>query len=351
MIEGHTIDATMSSVYKDGSALVFQFWTFFRGLTAPFFFFSAGLAFVVATVKCRDGFLSISGRSKKRRVRRIVTLLLLGYGLHMPLEILYNPGSLSDEAWRSFLVADALQIISLSLLVILVIALVARTHKNLLTAYSIAAVLSLILAPLAESVAWEKFLNPVLYPYLTFRTGSYFTFFPFSAFLFAGAAFGALAIGLPVEKRALVLTKGFLKAAAVSLVLFAVAYVVQERFVLPGSDYWRVLPAVNLLRFSLVALVASSVGYVTLHIGRFPKILPAIGRSSLTVYVVHLMIVYGSPVNIGLEQLLPDGVHPLVAALLAAGVMSLMLGMVYGMEVYGARKKGLAAVTIGEIVK
>ncbi|MCL4538064.1 MAG: DUF1624 domain-containing protein [Bacteroidetes bacterium] len=351
MIEGHTIDAVLSPVYKDGSSAVFQFWTFFRGLTAPFFFFSAGLAFVVATVKYSGGFLSITGTAKKKRIRRIVTLLLIGYALHMPLQILYSPSSVPPESWRIFFVADALQIISLSLLVILVIAIVSRSHKTLLMSYASAAVLSLALAPVTEMVHWERFMHPALYPYLTFRAGSFFTFFPFSAFLFAGAAFGAAAIGLPLQTRARELTKISQKGAAVALVLSAGLYVIQMRYVSPYNDYWKSLPAVHLLRFGLVTMVASVVGYMSLHITRFPRILPAIGKSSLTIYIVHLMIVYGSPVNEGLSQLLVGGVHPVVAVLLAAGVMALMFAMVYTMESYRTRKRRAAEVTIGEVAK
>ncbi len=351
MIEGHTVDAVLSPIYKDGSSVLFQFWTFFRGLTAPFFFFSAGLAFVVATVKNNGGYLSVSGKAKKRRIRRIVTLLLLGYGLHMPLQMLYDPAAVPEASWKVFFVVDALHIISLSLLIILVIALFAKTNKALLRSYVIAAVLSLVIAPITEPIAWEKFLNPFLYPYLTFRAGSFFTFFPFSAYLFAGASFGALAIQLPSDVRARVLSKNFMRASAVAMALFVVFFLIQIQYVSPYVDYWRALPAVNFLRFGLVTLVASGVGYVSMRAVRFPRILPAIGRSSLTVYVVHLMIVYGSPVNLGLAQLLPGGVHPVVAVLLAAGVMSLMLGMVYTMEAYKARKRRLAAVTVGEAAK
>lgn len=350
MIEGHTIDATLSPVYKDGASIVFQFWTFFRGLTAPFFFFSAGLAFVFATVKYSDGMIVISGRSKKRRVRRIITLLVLGYALHMPLQLLYDPSMISQESWSLFLIADALQIISLSLLLILVIALFARSHKALLRSYVVAAVLALAIAPVTEPVTWEKFLSPAIYPYLTYRAGSFFTFFPFSAYLLAGAAFGAYAVGLPAEMRALSLTKTFAKASVVALVLFAGFFLVQIRYVSPYVDYWRSLPAVNLLRFGIVTLAASGVGYISMQAFRFPRILPAIGKSSLTIYVVHLMIVYGSPVNEGLAQLIPGGVHPLVAVVFAAMVMSLMFGMVYGMEAYRARKRRLAAVSFGEMV-
>ncbi|MCL4510490.1 MAG: DUF1624 domain-containing protein [Bacteroidetes bacterium] len=351
MIEGHTVDAVLSPVYKDGSSIIFQFWTFFRGLTAPFFFFSSGLAFVVATVKSKDGLLSVSKRAKYRRVKRIATLLLLGYALHMPLQLLYSPSSIPAEGWKIFYLVDALQIISLSLLVILVISLFAKTKKTLFRSFVIAAALSLIIAPIADQIRWETFLNPFFYSYLTFRSGSFFTFFPFSAYLFVGAAFGAASISLPAETRALVMSKNFMRVSLISLVLFVVFFSIQILAVSPYVDYWRALPAVNFLGFGLVTLVASLVGYLTLQVKHFPKILPAIGKSSLTVYVVHLMIVYGSPINFGLAQLIPGGTDPAVAILLAAVVMSLMIGMVYGIEAYRSRKKKFDAVTIGEIAK
>lgn len=351
MIEGHTVDAVLSPVYKDGASVIFQFWTFFRGLTAPFFFFSAGLAFVVATVKDDGGFLRVTSKARFRRIRRIVALLSLGYLLHFPLQLLYNPSDVTYGEWKIFYLADALQIISLSLLVILVVALVVKRKETLLRSYVIAAFLSLAIAPITEPISWEKFMSPFIYSYLTYRSGSFFTFFPFSAYLFAGAAFGAAAISLPADIRAFSLSRNFMKASVISLVLFLVFFPIQFAFVSPYDVYWKALPAVNLLRFGLVTLVASAVGYISLRINSFPRILPAIGKSSLTVYVVHLMIVYGSPVNLGLAQLIPGGTHPVVAIALAAGVMSLMIGMVYGIEAYRSRRRRFASATVGEIAK
>ena len=351
MIEGHTIDAVLSPVYKDGSSIVFQLWTFFRGLTAPFFFFSAGLAFVVASVRDNGGLLQVSRKARLRRVRRIFTLLSLGYLLHFPLQLLYSPSDVTADEWKIFYLADALQIISLSLLVILVIALIVKRKEMLLRSYVVAAFLSLAIAPVIEPVLWEKFMSPFIYSYLTYRSGSFFTFFPFSAFLFAGAAFGAAAISLPAETRAFSLSKSFMKASVVSVILFVVFFPIQIAFVSPYNLYWKALPAVNLLRFGLVTLVAAAVGYASLRMRSFPRILPAIGKSSLTVYVVHLMIVYGSPVNIGLAQLIPGGTHPVVAVALAAVVMSLMIGMVYVIEAFRSRRKRFASATVGEIAK
>ena len=351
MIEGHTLDAVLSPMYKNGSTFMFQLWTFFRGLTAPFFFFSAGLAFVVATVKYNRGAFSVSKETKYRRIKRIVTLLLVGYGLHFPLELLYDPSSVPAENLKIFFFVDALHVISLSLLVILIIASLAKNPRTLFRWYVVAAFFSLAVAPILEPIKWETFLNPFLYSYLTFRSGSFFTFFPFSAYLFAGASFGAASIVMPVETRAQVLTKNFMKAALVSLALFLVFFPIQLKFVNPYTDYWRALPAINLLRFGIVGFVAGVVGYLSLKVRSFPGILPAIGKSSLTVYVVHLMIVYGSPVNLGLAQLIPGGTNPAIAILLTAGVISLMIGMVYGIEGYRARKKRMEVITVREIAK
>ncbi|MFZ1080977.1 MAG: heparan-alpha-glucosaminide N-acetyltransferase domain-containing protein [Candidatus Kryptoniota bacterium] len=351
MIEGHTMDAVLSPVYKDGASIMFQLWTFFRGLTAPFFFFSAGLAFVVATVRNNSGVLSISKKSKYRRVKRIVTLLLLGYGLHLPLELFYNPTSIPSENLKIFFYVDALQVISLSLLVIFIVALFAKSTERLFRFYVVAAVLSLAVAPIIEPIKWENFLNPFFYSYLTFRSGSFFTFFPFSAYLFAGASFGAASIALPIETRARVLSKNLMKASFVSLLLFLLFLPIQLHFVSPYVDYWRALPAINFLRFGLVTLVASCVGYLSLKVKHIPRIFPSIGKSSLAVYVVHLMIVYGSPINLGLAQLIPGGTNPAIAILMASGVMLLMVGMVYGIEAYRSRKKKFETVTISEIAK
>jgi fucose 4-O-acetylase-like acetyltransferase len=351
MIEGHTIDAVLSPAYKNGSEFMFQFWTFFRGLTAPFFFFSSGLAFVIATVRNDHGTLSISRKKKSKRIRRIIILLLLGYGLHFPLELLYNPSEVPFESLKIFFLVDALHIISLSLLTIFIIALFTKSANKLFWYYVYASVLSLAIAPVVEPIRWEKFLHPFIYAYLTFRAGSFFTFFPFSAYIFAGASFGAIALSLPAEARARFLAQKFLRVSLASIILFLFFLPIQLIFVSPYTDYWRVLPSINFLRFSIVTLVASAVGYFSLRVNRIPKILPAIGKSSLTVYVVHLMIVYGSPINLGLAQLIPQGTTPLIAVLLAAGVISLMIGMVYGIEVYRSRKRKFEAVTISEIVK
>ncbi|MGC8594400.1 MAG: acyltransferase family protein [Candidatus Kryptoniota bacterium] len=351
MVEGHTVDAVLSPVYKDGSNFVFQFWTFFRGLTAPFFFFTSGFAFVIASVKENNGMTMVTKRTRLRRVRRILTLLLLGYGLHFPLHLLYDISSVSGAEWRIFLLVDALHIISLSLLIILLTAVFVKRLKTLQKTYIAFAFLALILAPITEPVQWERLLPGFLYPYMTFRAGSFFTFFPFSGYLFSGAAFGVTALLAPKELRTFVVSKSLLWTSLISIAAFCLFFPIQIIYVSPYVDYWRALPAVNLLRFGIVTLVGAFIGYSTRRVQRLPKILPAIGKHSLAVYVVHLMIVYGSPFNIGLAQLIAGGVNPWLAAAAAVIMISLMIGMIYAIEAYRSRRKAFEAVVVREIAK
>ena len=351
MVEGHTIDAVLSPAYKDSSSFLFQFWTFFRGLTAPFFFFTSGFAFVIASVKENNGVIFVTRKARVRRVRRIFTLLLLGYGLHFPLHLIYDISSVSNEEWRIFLLVDALHIISFSLAIILLAAIFVHKLGTLRKAYAGLAFLALVLAPITEPIQWEKILPSFLYPYMTFRAGSFFTFFPFSGYLFAGAAFGVTALLIPKELKAFVVSRNLLFASLISITGFCLFFPIQLIFVSPYVDYWRALPAVNLLRFGIVTLVGAFIGYSTRRVQRLPKILPAIGKHSLAVYVVHLMIVYGSPFNIGLAQMIVGGVNPWLAAVVAVIVISLMIGMVYAIEVYKSRRKAFEAVVVREIAK
>lgn len=351
MVEGHTVDAVLSPVYKDGSNFFFQFWTFFRGLTAPFFFFTSGFAFVIASVKENNGIITVTKKARLRRVRRIFTLLVLGYGLHLPLRLIYDISSVSKEEWKIFLLVDALHIISLSLAIILITAVFAKKLKTLQKAYIVLSFLALVLAPITEPIQWERFLPSFLYPYMTFRAGSFFTFFPFSGYLFAGAAFGVTALIIPKELKAFVVSRYLLWASLVSITAFCLFFPIQLMFVSPYVDYWRALPAVNLLRFGIVTLVGAFIGYSTRRVQRLPKILPAIGKHSLAVYVIHLMIVYGSPFNIGLAQVIVGGVNPVLAGLIAVIVISLMIGMIYAIEAFKSRRKTVEAVMVREIAK
>src|SRR5688572_6443365 len=102
MIQGHTIDALLAPVYRSGA--IFDGWTFSRGLTSTTFLFAAGLSFVLASAGAKDPQLA-----RRRRVRRGLELIVIGYLMHAPVGILF--GSEPSAAMAEALSVDVLQCI------------------------------------------------------------------------------------------------------------------------------------------------------------------------------------------------------------------------------------------------
>lgn len=95
---------------------------------------------------------------------------------------------------------------------------------------------------------------------------------------------------------------------------------------LPIHDYWRVNPPLNVFRVG-VLLVVTGILFFFDRGNQTRLSFPAlIGRESLTIYVVHLMIIYGSVISPGLG-LNWGGRLNVAEALLAFGSVSVFVFM------------------------
>jgi peptidoglycan/LPS O-acetylase OafA/YrhL len=115
----------------------------------------------------------------------------------------------------------------------------------------------------------------------------------------------------------------------------------------PSYDEWRGGPAMFLIRLSVVLLVTT--GFFSLR--RIPPVvarnLVTLGQASLFVYVLHLVVVYGSAANEGLMQLVGQRLLVSGALAVAVGVLFAMLLIVhtrrYVKEAHGPRWRMLQA--------
>jgi len=158
----------------------------------------------------------------------------------------------------------------------------------------------IVATPLAWSVDFWTIL-PI--PFASYMNGlhySLFPVFPWSAFLFAGAlcgyyylkakdAGGGDAMSPAIGKT----MKGF---AWFGAGVIAASFLVNPlaAMIYPNYDYWRFSPGFFMLRLGLVMFLL--VGMFAYERGRgvSPRSVVALmGRESLLVYTVHLMLVYG----------------------------------------------------------
>ncbi|MGE3345223.1 MAG: heparan-alpha-glucosaminide N-acetyltransferase domain-containing protein, partial [Vicinamibacterales bacterium] len=126
MLQGHTLDVVLATDLRAG--LIFDAWTFLRGLTSCAFLFLSGFVFVFVTDR-RIGRKGGVWSAADRRLRRFVFFLLLGYALHLPVSKLTSLTTMGSAQWRSFLVVDVLQCIAVMLTFLQILAAAVRTPR------------------------------------------------------------------------------------------------------------------------------------------------------------------------------------------------------------------------------
>lgn len=335
MIQGHTIDALLSSSYYDNDSVLFNIWLFNRGLTAPIFLFGSGFAYVIANSrKMIGGSLPVPVLLK--RLRWIGVLFLIGASMHLPAGSLLGLGSITTEQWNNFFAVDVLRLMAVSLAMLITVVLLSGTRRRFIGISLAAGTVIALAAPHVYAVDWTTMLPQFFAAYLSTGTGSYFPIFPFTAYMFFGAAGGALLLEWQQHGRDVRLPARFLIAAAT---LMLIAFV--PRFV-PGLHLaWSggaASPWLTFSRLAWVLLLWGVIGTALRHVRSLPRVIPVTGQHTMFIYVSHVMVLYGSPWFRGLhaafgKQLLFPPVLVIIALLLLTCV-----GAAYALHVVREEK-------------
>lgn len=313
MLQGHTLDAVLATGLRVG--LVFDAWTFLRGLTSCAFLFLSGFVFVFVTDR-RLGRKGGARAAADRRLRRFSFFLLLGYALHLPVRQLTLLTTMDSAQWRSFLAVDVLQCIAVMLTLLQVLALAVRAPR--LRAAVVAGLCVLLVAgmPWVWRVEWTGLPLSVA-SYLSPATGSVFPIFPWGAFVLLGAVVGHLhtrfTAHMGPDSLVAFARRVLAPGGAALLVVSGVGWWLPWQPFGP-TDFWSNSPSLFCLRAGLVLLLVGALARAVPRMTRTPYVIQAIARQSLVVYAVHLCVVYGSIWNAGLKQMV-GGALPLAPAL------------------------------------
>lgn len=327
MLEGHILRQFLPP--ETQSSFAFYLHELFHGITAPAFLFGAGLTFVISSHRRWKEFHRWS-EPLERRLRRIAMIFLIGIFLHLPFFSFRK--TLLEGTPLDFLVlfqSDVLTCISVGLLVLHALLFFFRREDR----FHGAVVTLLIAIVLMTPVVWDvDFIHftPILLAQLSNSLhGSPFPLFPFLAYLFAGVAVSrkfivAVEAGLvPRFMRRLAMGGGL--AIGAGLYLAAVPFSPYPRF-----DFWYTSPSYFLIRLGLLFLLAPAVWRAgeaaSAGASRFLRPVADLGRESLLVYVLHLLVLYGSVINprVNLAGLLPAHAGLAASAGLFAALSVLM---------------------------
>jgi uncharacterized membrane protein len=313
MVETHMMNATIQPELKQGA--LFGWITFINGLVAPSFTFASGLAWAITTRRKLNDYRSL-GPPFVKQLRRLLFVVFLGYLLHTPKfnfnQILHET---TERSWEIFFQADVLQCIGVSLLIMQVLLLVLRNERRL---YGTLAVLTLLVAftsPIVWGIDWRQYLPLPVAGYMNgihFKNFPGFPLFPWSAFLFGGAVFGyryleakeaGNAAGASNNETGMM--KRLLWLAPAMMVFSALIEPLASRWY-TSYDYGLSSPSFFLLRLGIVLLLTVGMFFYERWNPVSPKsIVTLVGRESLIVYSIHLLLIYGNFASFNFQK----GVH------------------------------------------
>jgi uncharacterized membrane protein len=324
MVEGHTIDVLLLDEYRSNDYLGFKLWQFTRGMTAPIFLLTAGTVFIYllrsTPLPFRDNPRIAKG------VKRALLLFALGYLLRFPSPSIIGVFSAPDEQLRVFWIVDALQSIGIAILLLLFGAFLSeKLRLNDLAVFGCVGLFFFACAPLFEQIDWSEWLPAPIAAYFYSGSGSLFPLFPWTGYVMFGGALGAYLAVADRRPEPSDLSRRLIVAGMALLALYYYAESLKAAGY--GSiHFWSSNPDLAPLRLGSVLLLIVPIALLSARVRAVPPTLLTVGRRTLPIYLLHLVILYGSPWNPGLNRLC-DKCLPLWPSLSAALLMqTVMIG-------------------------
>ena len=310
MLQGHFIDTLLSPAYRDNSNTIYNIWSYFRGITAPTFFTISGLVFTYLLLRAYA-----KGNDKpriKKGLFRGILLIAIGYSLRINLF-----SWLSGYFSFYFFVIDVLQCIGLSLIFLVGLHTLFKKHSYIFSTvlFSIGYA-CFISEPLYRNLSFES-LPEFLANYMTTSNGSIFTILPWFGYSAFGAFISTVFFRHVHRERFKVSTiitffivGGFLIYLS-SLFLTKLSYITDIELFKMSADYNYLFTRLGnvLILFGLFYAFE-----------RFLKqsIIARIGEKTLSIYVIHFILLYGSFTGYSLKKLLSKSLEPTTEILGAA---------------------------------
>jgi hypothetical protein len=261
-------------------------------------------------------------------IKRGLLLIFLGYLIRYPTWTVFDFSQVSEYSMGVFLVVDVLQLIGFGLLTLFVLLYLSEKFKlNDYLTFTVTALVIFLVSPTFFKIDWNSFLPQAIAGYFYTGTGSLFPFFPWAGYVIAGGVLGAYLAKHPLVFKS---SKFSLWLTVIGFALIGVSFVIDYLSALKGNEAVVNSATTSLIFFRLgfVLVLNAIVSYISLKVSSLPKIIILIGRNTLMIYVVHLLILYGSAWNPGLYGWIGktfNGVQATISAVVMFGLMILMV--------------------------
>ena len=306
MLQGHFIDGLLDNAFRDSSNLLFSTWKYFRGITAPVFFTVSGFIFTFLLIKSpKTGW---NNPRVKKGIKRGFELLVIAYLLRMNLFGLFK-----GEIYDSFYLVDVLHCIGLSLLFITGFYLLTFAKQKWIfpTILASTTLLLFLFEPTYKASSFE-YLPQFIANYLSKSNGSVFTIIPWLGYATIGSFMSVLFSKYQDNKNLYTYIVPIYILTGLVLILFSSDFF-YSIYEVTGIQLFQSIFNNNYLFIRLGDVLIVFSIFIILRKFLMNSTWLKIGQSTLSIYIIHFIILYGSFTGIGLYRFFHHSLSPWVA--------------------------------------
>lgn len=287
MIEVHVFNAFLQPWIREADWFIIL--NFINGMVAPSFIFISGFAFVISSEN-RITEMRNYGNFFRKKIFRIGQIFFAGYLIHIPYYSFRNNIYYTDAALlNSFYNVDVLQCIGAGVLVLFTARMAIRSEKVYMWYIIVSAIGIVIFAPFVWHADFSRFLPLPFACYFNESHGSYFPIFPWLGFLFSGAG-AALFI---MRSRKLGQEDEFMiRMAVIGAFLFILSFPMLSWLKTFSWFEIKTCPVFFLQRLGVIIVLLYLLRLYIKIRGERESFFFDIGRESLLIYWLHLVIIY-----------------------------------------------------------
>lgn len=303
MLQGHFVDGLLANIFRDNSNEFYSLWKYFRGITAPVFFTVSG--FIFTFLLLRNDQKGLPNPRVKKGIRRGLQLIGIGYLLRINI-----PGLLKGQVYSSTFLVDVLHIIGLSILGVILVYILTKRFKDSVFPFVLLflGLLIFITEPLysKQAIVW---LPDFIANYFTRANGSVFTIIPWFGYACFGGVLASIFLRhLSSKKLYPVAIIGFTSVGLLLLFKSSMFFVWLSQ--VSSIDVFNRISMNNYLFIRLGDVLLVFATFMLLRKLWEQRTILRIGQNTLSIYVIHFILLYGSFTGLGLYRFYNHSLPP-----------------------------------------
>ncbi|RNC89918.1 MAG: DUF1624 domain-containing protein [Allomuricauda sp.] len=325
MLQGHFIDGLLDPIFRNPENPIYSIWLYFRGITAPVFFTVSGFIFTYLLIRVPQK--GLENPRVKKGIKRGLQLLLIGYLLRLNIFGLFN-----GQLYHGFYLVDVLHCIGLSILAIVGVYLIAHNKKKFVfpTILLTITLLLFLFEPLYKQWSFG-FMPEVLANYFTKANGSVFTIIPWLGYASLGGFLSFIFTRFKSNRYLYPVAITTFTLVGLSLIAYSSSgFLTLQEWT--GIRLFEMIQMNNYLFIRLGDVFVVFAVFMVFRKFMTNRTVLKIGASTLSIYVIHFIILYGSFTGLGLYRFFH---HELTPTLVIPGALLFMVSCTFLALLYG----------------